>query len=172
MRYLKTFENYTAQNVENLKYFEKVSKSLEDSEISPMFEELVKILRRSDTSLIEKLFEDIEGSSQLLYEEAISTYRMESNKIDTQKMAREALKYLVTVGAISVLVKLFYKIGDYVFSNLDEMGIPSIAGGVILILLYLAFGRSSDKTFTNKDKNKTTQKSHNSDNDYLDFEEM
>jgi hypothetical protein len=169
MRYLKTFESYTVENgesaVENLPYFTKVQEVINYPEISADFQKLVRILETVDEKMIKSLFEDPEMSAELLYKEVVGTYRMESMmNVDTQAMARQALKHIIAIGAIAALVKLFYKVGDYVFTNLDEMGNPAVAGGVLVVLLYLAFGKAIGGMF--KGRKKTIQ------SEFMDSEEI
>jgi hypothetical protein len=156
MRYLKTFESYTVENgqksVENLPHFAKLQEVINYPEISADFQKFVEKLKGADSTLVESLFQDTELASELLYKEVVDTYRIESMRVDSQSMARQALKHLLAIGAIAALVKLFYKVGDYVFSNLDEQGIPAIAGGVLVVLLYLAFGKSIGGMFSGRKK--------------------
>lgn len=170
MKYLKTFESYTVENgettIQNLPYFTKVQEVINYPEIAADFQKLVETLESADSKLIESLLQDVDMASELLYDEVVSTYRLESSKIDTQMMARQALKHLLAIGAISALVKLFYKVGDYVFSNLDEQGIPAVAGGVLVVLLYLAFGKAIGGMF--KGKKKTFQV----EDEFTDSEEI
>ncbi len=150
MKYLKKFESFSHfiddETIQSMPYYNQILGLVEnDPEIKSDFDNLVSRMDGTDLKKIEPLFTDTESAIQMLAKE-ITTFRLESmEQIDTQKMAREALKYLAIIGLISMAVKLFYKVSDYVFSNLDEMGIPAVAGGVLLILLFLAFSKSKSK---------------------------
>jgi hypothetical protein len=144
-------------------------------EIITDFEDLVNKLSSVDIKMIEPLFYDFELSSGLLAEEfkkLETTYRLDSNmtsesiqnidpKSMAQSMAQQALKYILGLGIMAGLVKLFYMVGEYLFMKLDEYGVYSVVGGVLLILIYLAvFGGKKSKEVVK------------SDDDYTDFEEI
>lgn len=161
MRYLKTFENFSfgieAEKIESSEYFLQVSDIVDTI---PEFNELVDALKKVDLNQVETVLSDYEFSSKELYKE-IETYKLESmHNIDTQNMAREALKYLSIVGIVALLVKVFYKVADIVFTRLDEAGWPAVAGGVLVILLYLAFLKAKGGSNVEKD------------DEYTDYEEM
>ena len=171
MKYLKTFESFSfgvdANEIESLEHFNEVSKFVEsDSD----FEALINKLKTADLTQVEALLSDVELASEMLssaYQDEVHTYRFNESiqKIDTQKMAKEALKYLAGVGIISLLVKVFYKLADKVFSMLDEAGIAGVAGGVLVILLYLAFMKV-------KPGMKISEVEDDDDDEYTDYEEI
>lgn len=171
MRYLKTFENFSeggdwATAIETNEYFNQI-KDLVDNEpeVIMAFDTLVNKVQSADIKMIESLFHDFELASELLGKE-LSTYRMESlQNVDTRQMALQALKYIAGLGILSALVKVFYVAGRYAFENLDELGVGSIAGGVLVILLYLAVFGSKGKKNQSKDLTKK-------DDDFTDYEEM
>lgn len=170
MKYLKKFESFsvekTVSEIEDNIYYDKIVSLLDDNdELLKDFNEIVEKLKTADSKLIEPIFYDTQESSKLLAKET-QNFRLEKiENIDTRHMAREALKYLAVIGVISLLVKLFYKLGELLFTNLDDMGIPAVAGGVLLVLLYLAFGKA-------KPKAKTEVKYPKEGGEYIDFEGM
>ena len=168
MRYLKTFESFAdddwkniIESNENYLLLQEVIEN--EPEVSKAFDQLVMKIQSTDIKMIEPLFHDFELASEMLSKE-LSTYRMESlQNIDTKQMAIQALKYIAGIGVLSALVKLFYIAGRYAFENLDELGVGSVAGGVLVVLLYLAvFGGKKAKS---KDLVKK-------DDEYTDYEEM
>ncbi len=173
MKFLKKFESFATEQakaeIEDNIYFDKIVSLLDDNaELLKDFNEIVEKLKSADSKLIEPIFYQTEVSSKLLAKET-ETFRFEGiEHIDTQKMAREALKYLAVIGVISLLVKLFYKVGTYIFTNLDDMGIPAVAGGVLLVLLYLAFAKAKPKTSMPA----KVEKNPKSGDEYIDFSEM
>lgn len=191
MRYLKTFENFSGvvdwkSVIENNENFAEIKQLIETEpvdtprmgaaeriEIITDFEDLVNKLSSVDIKMIEPLFHDFELSSGLLAEEfkkLETTYRLDSNmtsesiqNINTKSMAQQALKYIIGLGIMAGLVKLFYMVGEYLFMKLDELGIYSVVGGVLLILIYLAvFGG----------KKKQSKEVVKTDSKFTDFEEI
>jgi hypothetical protein len=103
---------------------------------------MVEGMQGLDNTKFEYLFQDIYTSSEILDNElSQKTYE----NFDSSKMAREALFYLATVGVMGAAVKLFYMLGDMVFEELNKGGFYSVAGGVLLILLFLAFRNMGKK---------------------------
>ena len=180
MKYLKTFENFSEGGdwisaIENNEYYEEIKKLVENEpDVIMAFDALVSKIQSADIKMIEPLFHDFELASELLGKE-LSTYRMESlQNIDTRQMATHALKYIAGLGILSALVKVFYVAGRYAFENLDELGVGSIAGGVLVILLYLAvFGSKGNKSKSkNLNRKGDIAKDVASDDGYTEYEEL
>jgi hypothetical protein len=89
---------------------------------------------------MDAISKNIEYSSEFLEEEMERTpHTFGLNENNVNDFAKQALLYIVSIGTMGLLVKLFYKLGSVVFQNLDEAGFSSVGGGVLLILIYLAF---------------------------------
>lgn len=176
MRYLKTFENFSGVTVwesviKNNEHFADIENLINNEpDVIMLFDNLVSKMSTVDIKMIEPLFHDFKMSSQLLreeFEKHKSTYRMKSESIiqnvDPSNMAKQSLKYILGLGIMGGLVKLFYMVGEYLFIKLDELGIYSVAGGVLLILIYLAvFGG----------KKKQSKEVVKTDSKFTDFEEI
>lgn len=178
MRYLKTFENFSGRAdwegvIENNEHFTEIENLINNEpEVIMVFDDLVSKMSTVDIKMIEPLFHDFKMCSQLLTEEFKkhkTTYKLGSTmksesiqNIDIRAMAQQALKYIIGLGIMGGLVKLFYMIGEYLFIKLDELGIYSVVGGVLLILIYLAVF----------DRKKKLPKEVKSDSKYTDFEEI
>jgi hypothetical protein len=56
-----------------------------------------------------------------------------------KRIAQDALKNLAILAAMAAAVKIFFYLGQEAFTLANQSGFSSVAGGVILILIYLAF---------------------------------
>jgi hypothetical protein len=133
-------------SITNQPLFASVKQSLIEAFNNPvavdLFNQMVEGMQGLDNTKFEYLFQDIYTSSEILDNElSQKTYE----NFDSSKMAREALFYLATVGVMGAAVKLFYMLGDMVFEELNKGGFYSVAGGVLLILLFLAFRNMGKK---------------------------
>lgn len=123
---------------ENTSIYKKVLEIVErDSQLSDYIEKLSNYLNsRYQTEDILELFEDTKLLSGYLESQY---YKMNEIKINPNDFAKDALIYIASIGAIGAFVKLFYMLGNFTFQQLDQAGFSSVAGGVLLILIYLAF---------------------------------
>jgi hypothetical protein len=109
-----------------------VENKMSDPEFATKFEELSNLLRSEmSNEEMDAIFGNIMYSSGFLGDKL--------NENNLNDFAKQALLYIVSIGAMALAVKLFYKLGNVVFQNLDEAGFSSVGGGVLLILIYLAF---------------------------------
>jgi hypothetical protein len=109
-----------------------VENKMSDPEFATKFEELSNLLRSEMSN--EKMYA-IFGN--IMYSSGFLGDKLNENNLND--FAKQALLYIVSIGAMALAVKLFYKLGNVVFQNLDEAGFSSVGGGVLLILIYLAF---------------------------------
>lgn len=141
----KPGQRFRFDNIEETDLFMEVLFAVESEMSNPTFAgkftELVNILSNVDTQKMEYIFADQHVSSSFL-EEELQKY---NENIDTNKLAKDALFYLASLGAIALAVKLFYMLGSLTFQKLDQAGFSSVGGGVLLVLIYLAFFYKSNK---------------------------
>ena len=133
----------------------KLSESLNDPKVSGLFNKMVEDISWFNQEKLANLFQNIYISSKALDEEYKGkTYE----NLDLNQMAKDALFYLVTVGIMGAAVKLFFMLGEMVFQELNKGGFYSVAGGVLLILLYLAFQKKGQKVSNEKDIEEINEK--------------
>jgi hypothetical protein len=141
----KPGQRFKFDEIEETKLFMEVLFAVEskmsDPDFASKFTELVNILDTVDDQNMKYIFDDVYASSSFL-EEELHKY---NENIDTNKLAKDALFYLATLGVISLAVKLFYMLGSFTFQKLDQAGFSSVGGGVLLVLIYLAFFYKSNK---------------------------
>ena len=133
---------------ENTSIYKKVLEIVErDSQLSDYIGELSNYLNsRYQQEDILELFEDTKLLSGYLESQY---YKMNEIKINPSDFAKDALIYIASIGAMSAFVKLFYMLGNFTFQQLDQAGFSSVAGGVLLILIYLAFFNKVKKVKSN-----------------------
>lgn len=176
MKYLKKFESFYNTGwqsiIEGNSHYEQIVYVIENEpKAKPLFEILQSGLRKGQIVEIEPIFYDFDTASELLVKE-LTTYRFESfQNIDTRQMAVQAFKYIAGLGVLAALVKLFYVVGRFIFENLDEMGVGSVAGGVLVVLLYLAVFGGKIRGIK-KPQNVNDKKPTKPTDDYLDYEEL